>query len=188
VTAAAVAAAVVAADRAPAEALRAPEVAPEPPEPPKPPEPVPPGDPHAEVAALPLRPTLVPDLDDAKAETVTWDPERPAHGPMEAEKHADTAHGAPQTTPVEPEAPRKEPEAAAPTGAEAPVMDGPKARELVATYTSGEHTYFMYSDNAIEADTPQGRFRFASMDELRVFVETGTGGMPLAPPAPRKSD
>jgi hypothetical protein len=62
-----------------------------------------------------------------------------------------------------------------------------EARELVATYTSGDNTYFMYSDNAIEAETPQGRFRFASMEELRVFVETGAGGMPLTPP-PRRAD
>jgi hypothetical protein len=64
------------------------------------------------------------------------------------------------------------------------VLETPAERKLVATYTSGENTYFMYSDNAIEAETPHGRFRFASMDELRVFVETGEGGMPLSPAAP----
>ena len=57
-------------------------------------------------------------------------------------------------------------------------------RTLAATYASGENTYFMYSDGTIEAETPIGRFRFGSMDELRVFVVTGEGGVPLSPAAP----
>lgn len=60
----------------------------------------------------------------------------------------------------------------------------PGERTLAATYTSGENTYFMYADGTIEAETPIGRFRFFSMDELRNFVETGEGGIPLSPPAP----
>lgn len=195
VTAAAVAAAVVAADRAPAEALRAPEAVSEPSSPPKEPEPAAPEAPHAdvaphvEVAPLPLRPTIVPDVDHEKRETVTGDPEPPAHVPADEDMRADLEPGATPAAPAASERPGEvAAEAAQPVSAEAPAMDGPKARELVATYASGEHTYFMYSDSAIEADTPQGRFRFASMEELRVFVETGTGGMPLSPPAPRKPD
>lgn len=65
-----------------------------------------------------------------------------------------------------------------------PLPTRPAERTLAATYASGENTYFMYSDGTIEAETPIGRFRFGSMDELRVFVETGEGGIPLAPPAP----
>lgn len=65
-----------------------------------------------------------------------------------------------------------------------PLPARPAERTLAATYASGENTYFMYSDGTIEAETPIGRFRFGSMDELRVFVETGQGGIPLAPPAP----
>ncbi|MCZ8102686.1 MAG: hypothetical protein O9972_32930 [Burkholderiales bacterium] len=57
-------------------------------------------------------------------------------------------------------------------------------RTLAATYASGENVYYMYSDGTIEAETPIGRFRFVSMDELRVFVETGEGGIPLSPAAP----
>ena len=49
----------------------------------------------------------------------------------------------------------------------------------VATYTSGGNTYFMYGDGTIEADTPKGRYRFATMAELRHYAETGEGGVLL---------
>ncbi len=77
--------------------------------------------------------------------------------------------------PAPPEATPEEPAAPPPRPAE---------RTLAATYASGENTYFMYSDGTIEAETPIGRFRFVSMDELRNFVETGEGGIPLTPAAP----
>lgn len=77
------------------------------------------------------------------------------------------------------------PAAPEPVGeASEPMPARPAERTLAATYASGENTYFMYSDGTIEAETPIGRFRFVSMDELRVFVETGEGGIPLSPPAP----
>ncbi|WP_430911000.1 hypothetical protein [Methylobacterium sp. sgz302541] len=47
------------------------------------------------------------------------------------------------------------------------------AREVVGTYASGGNTYVMYSDGAIEAETPRGRFSFGSLDELKAFVEAG---------------
>jgi len=50
-------------------------------------------------------------------------------------------------------------------------------RELVASYTAGGVGYFMYSDQTIEAEMAIGRYRFASMDELRHFVETNEGGV-----------
>ena len=52
----------------------------------------------------------------------------------------------------------------------------PAAREVVGRYASGGNTYVMYADGAIEADTPQGRFTFASLDELKAFVEAGGEG------------
>jgi hypothetical protein len=54
----------------------------------------------------------------------------------------------------------------------------PKERgDPVATYTSGANTYFMFGDGTIEAETPKGRFRFATMAELRHYAETGEGGV-----------
>lgn len=209
VTAAAVAAAVVAADRTPVDtAVRTeepekpaePEPAPAPePEPESEPRPEPEPEripavvqPAVETALKPDETTpepspampALPSSESAAAETGEWDPERPAHvpaatGPVESGPVSDVASTTEPEPHVEPAVTEPAPEAAP---ASLPTLE---ERELVATYTSGENTYFMYSDNAIEAETPQGRFRFGSMEELRVFVETGTGGMPLSPPPPR---
>jgi len=77
-----------------------------------------------------------------------------------------------------------EPEAVAPapqeitaheTGAEAsePEASAPEERHAVGSYASGANTYVMFSDGSIEADTPRGRFTFASLDELKSFVNAG---------------
>ncbi len=50
-------------------------------------------------------------------------------------------------------------------------------REVVGTYASGGVTYFMYGDQSIEAELPDGRHRFASMEELRTYLDTGEGGI-----------
>lgn len=54
---------------------------------------------------------------------------------------------------------------------EAPAA-GPE-RTVVGRYSSGGNTYMMFDDGAIEADTPNGRFTFASLDELKAFVDGG---------------
>lgn len=41
---------------------------------------------------------------------------------------------------------------------------------MVKTYTSGGHTYMMFSDGTIEADTPEGLFRFGSIEELKAYI------------------
>ncbi|MGX5776457.1 hypothetical protein [Methylorubrum zatmanii] len=46
-------------------------------------------------------------------------------------------------------------------------------RHAVGSYSSGANTYVMFSDGSIEADTPRGRFTFASLDELKSFVNAG---------------
>ncbi len=114
---------------------------------------------------------------------------------LRAPDAAHAFHPAPEPAPVEPPGPfadvleEEVAEASAlpppPSAAEEPAPPAQRAeRTLAATYASGENTYFMYSDGTIEAETPIGRFRFVSMDELRVFVETGEGGIPLSPAAP----
>ncbi|MFD0937989.1 hypothetical protein ACFQ12_22745, partial [Methylobacterium trifolii] len=47
------------------------------------------------------------------------------------------------------------------------------AREVVGRHASGGNTYVMFADGSIEAETPQGRFTFASLDELKAFVNAG---------------
>lgn len=197
-TAAAVAAAVVAADRTPVDTAVRTEDAEKPaetglePQPEPEPERIPavvlsaveaatkPDEPMPEPS--PATPA-VPSTESAAAETGEWDPERPAHVPA-ATSTGEIAPASGVAPANDPE-PHVEPAVAEPAPEAAPApLPTLEERELVATYNSGENTYFMYSDNAIEAETPQGRFRFGSMEELRVFVETGTGGMPLAPPPP----
>lgn len=76
------------------------------------------------------------------------------------------AMAATATAPVAIQATPK-PETAAPASEE---------RSVVGSYASGGVTYFMYSDNSIEAELPNGRHRFASMEELRTYLDGGTGG------------
>jgi hypothetical protein len=73
----------------------------------------------------------------------------------------------PQPVPpvVEAAAPEPEEEAAPPT--------------VVGTYNSGGNFYIMYSDGSIEAETPAGKFRFNSLDELKDFIAAG-GDKPKA--------
>ncbi|GJD80281.1 hypothetical protein [Methylobacterium gregans] len=67
--------------------------------------------------------------------------------------------------PAEPSAPEPEPEPE-------PAPPRPN-REVVGKYASGGNTYVMFADGSIEAETPQGRFTFASLDELKAFVDAG---------------
>jgi hypothetical protein len=50
---------------------------------------------------------------------------------------------------------------------------------VVGTYNSGGNFYIMYSDGSIEAETPAGKFRFGSLDELKDFIAAG-GDRPKA--------
>lgn len=54
-----------------------------------------------------------------------------------------------------------------------PEANAPEERHAVGSYASGANTYVMFSDGSIEADTPRGRFTFASLDELKTFVNAG---------------
>jgi hypothetical protein len=49
---------------------------------------------------------------------------------------------------------------------------------VIGTYNSGDNRYVMFSDGSIEAETPQGNFRFASLDELKAFIAAGGEGTP----------
>jgi hypothetical protein len=50
-----------------------------------------------------------------------------------------------------------------------------EAEELVVigTYNSGGNNYVMYADGSIQADTPTGRYKFASLEELKEFIAAG---------------
>ncbi|MDP4005291.1 hypothetical protein [Methylobacterium sp. NEAU K] len=92
----------------------------------------------------------------------------PAAGPAPE----DDLFAAPETPPeTKEEAPSLRPSLdAAPEPESAP---NPVARTVVGRYASGGNTYVMFEDGSIEADTPQGRFTFESLDELKAFVDGG---------------
>lgn len=79
--------------------------------------------------------------------------------------------------PPEPEPEASEPEVERPRDMDeapddaAPV--GPEEPTVVGTYMSGGNQYVMYADGSIEAETPTGRYRFKSLEELKGFIETG---------------
>jgi hypothetical protein len=62
----------------------------------------------------------------------------------------------------------------------APDTLAPETPQVIGTYASAGITYYMFSDDSIEAEMEQGRFRFENMDDLRQFLETGDGGLLVA--------
>ncbi|MFV0281122.1 MAG: hypothetical protein ACK5JM_10245 [Rhodoblastus sp.] len=48
----------------------------------------------------------------------------------------------------------------------------PAESTIVGRYASGDTNYLMFADGSIEAQTPEGAMRFASLTELKRFVET----------------
>jgi hypothetical protein len=57
---------------------------------------------------------------------------------------------------------------------EEPPVAAPAAEPaVIGRYTSGNTTYVMFADGSIEAETPTGVLRFASLAELKVYVEGG---------------
>jgi hypothetical protein len=53
----------------------------------------------------------------------------------------------------------------------APMVETPSASTtLVGRYSAGGANYSIFSDGSIEAETDQGAFRFASMNEFKAFV------------------
>lgn len=159
--------------------------------------------PPATTAAEPLLPDLLPDAVPAAApepvpthETRAEDdlfaapePAPPAFAEPEPVTLAETAgaSSAPETAPApETIGLRSSLDEAAPAATEAPLEAEPAAahpeapetasepeRHAVGSYSSGANTYVMFSDGSIEADTPRGRYTFASLDELKSFVNAG---------------
>ena len=68
-------------------------------------------------------------------------------------------------------------DAAPPVPAASSPVPAPPAEPAVPTvagsYQSGGNTYVMYSDGTIRAETPNGQFRFKTVDELKAFIAAG---------------
>jgi hypothetical protein len=65
-------------------------------------------------------------------------------------------------------------EAHPPAAQEPPPGNAPPAEPaVIGRYTSGSTTYVMFADGSIEAETPSGVLHFASLADLKVYVEGG---------------
>ncbi len=65
------------------------------------------------------------------------------------------------------------PEPAAPSAPSPEPPQAPPERVLVGQYSSGGNEYKMFSDGSIDAVTPAGLRRFASLEDLRAFLAGG---------------
>ncbi|MCB5176330.1 hypothetical protein [Microvirga lenta] len=109
-----------------------------------------------------------PGPDEARSE----EEEQPSAAPEEEEERRE-ARGFDETEePVTETAPEEDAAADEETRADA----GDSASTIVGTYNSGDNRYVMFSDGSIEAQTPQGVFRFNSLDELKEFIASGGEG------------
>lgn len=103
---------------------------------------------EAEPAEAPHQANIVePAPHDAAADPLAW---------------LDRALSDPPAPPEPPAAPPPPPPKPAPT--------------VVGRYTSGGVNYTMYSDQSIDAETPTETLRFASMRELKAFIERRASG------------
>jgi hypothetical protein len=60
------------------------------------------------------------------------------------------------------------------SAAKEPPTGAPAAEPaVIGRYTSGNTTYVMFADGSIEAETPNGVLHFASLADLKVYVEGG---------------
>ncbi|MGA2042368.1 MAG: hypothetical protein ABSG83_03245 [Roseiarcus sp.] len=138
-------------DPAPAAAERAEPLPPPPPAPDM--EPAILAEPGAEV------PPEAPDWAEREAQ----DGPAAAAAPDRAESAGATPAGEP--------APDGAPVAEAPVEAGAPTTEEPATRPtLVGRFSAGGSDYSIFTDGSIEAQTSQGEYRFASMDEFKAFI------------------
>jgi hypothetical protein len=80
-------------------------------------------------------------------------------------------HAAVEAAPTETAPAEAEPAGAPPLAAEgAPMEPAPQPTTLVGRYTAGGANYSIFSDGSIEAETEQGAFHFASMNEFKAYV------------------
>jgi hypothetical protein len=93
------------------------------------------------------------------------------------ETYEPPGRGAPKETSHEREqedVTRSKLEAHQPAAEEPPPGNAPPAEPaVIGRYTSGSTTYVMFADGSIEAETPNGVLHFASLADLKVYVEGG---------------
>ena len=88
--------------------------------------------------------------------------------PAPVEPEPDMAHAAP---PVPPHADSGPPPAPARALPPAPTLPPPPTSAVIGRYEADGTSYVMYADGSIEAHSDAGTYRFASMTELKAFIE-----------------
>jgi hypothetical protein len=85
---------------------------------------------------------------------------------------------APASGASEPSSPRTAPAANfedTPAAAKPAPTEPPPQGKIVGHYSAGSARYRVFSDGAIEAETEEGAFRFASMREFRAYIANRSG-------------
>jgi hypothetical protein len=57
---------------------------------------------------------------------------------------------------------------------EAQPASAPAGKKVVGSYAVGENQYTLYADGGVEARTPAGLYQFDSLEDLKVFIESGS--------------
>ncbi len=115
--------------------------------------------------------------DLASPEPISHDPapQEPVTPPPAEEFQPETPHEVAPPPPPAPEPVAEAPPPPEPLHEDLPPEE-PPGKTVIGTYDSGGNTYTMYADGTIDADTPAGRFHFASIEELKVFRNAGGEG------------
>ena len=75
-----------------------------------------------------------------------------------------------------PEPPRHVVSPAGPTGLSAVLPPDQEDKPgVLGTYRVGGARYVMFDDGSVEAETPEGTFRYSSLDELQASLASGGG-------------
>ncbi|MCJ2089484.1 hypothetical protein MKK88_26340 [Methylobacterium sp. E-005] len=131
---------------------------------------------RVEPTPQPPAPPVVPRGPILPREAPTLDMRQPG-APSRPEPLRPAGETAPEddlfAAPESPPGPEAEPARPSPAPEPAIAAPKPEGRTVVGRYASGGNTYVMFEDGSIEAETPQGRFTFASLDELKAFVDGG---------------
>lgn len=102
--------------------------------------------------------TPAPGEDESRDEDTARADARPAAGKA--------ATGTEAAAPAAPSIEAEADDAASPA-------DGTGEPAIVGSYRAGGNLYVMYDNGAIEAETPDGIFRFSSLDKLKAYIASG---------------
>ncbi|MFD2251577.1 hypothetical protein FHS82_000732 [Pseudochelatococcus lubricantis] len=127
--------------------------------------PTPPGEPAKEAAGDDRQPRQPEAPDGRKPDAAAKAAEQPAERAETRDEESGTEEEAGSPTADAPDAPPAANETA----------DRPEGNTgaIVGSYRAGDNVYVMFDNGMIEAETPQGVFRFDSLDNLKSYIASG---------------